>query len=857
MAASFPTASVPVDAAKMDASARQGGGMTKWLPLRLALRDLRGGLGGLRLLAICLFLGVAAIAGVGSLSSSIAAALAAQGQAILGGDVEVRIAQRRATEEERQSFAAEGAVAEVVQMRANVSTDEESMIGELKAVDDAYPLYGEFTLVGGGSLQSALQEGVLIGRQASEKLGVGVGDFVRIGLTQLPVSGVLDQEPDKVAEGFVLGPTLLINQARLTQTQLERPGSLYRVHYRIRTPETADPEAVATRLEEAFPESGFRVQDRTNAAPGARRFILNTGQFLTMVGLTSLLVAGVGVASGVGSYLASKTRSIASLKSIGADSGTIFAIYLIQIGIVALAAVMAGAIVGALVPGIVGQIAGDALPVPPRAGIYPLPLLSAAVYGLLAATVFALVPLTRARDVPAARLFRVGVETMQRPPARVVAIIAAAALIIAALAVVQAREPLFAAGFLAAAVAVLIILGLLASLITAAARRVPRPRQPLLRLALANLTRPGGMTRELTVALGLGLTLFATLAVIETNLGRQIEQTIPAEAPSHFILDIPSGEAPEFRAVVEGAAEGAGVRIVPSLRGPVTMLNDVRVADMEEIPEGGWILRGDRGLTYAADLPEGNRVVAGDWWPKDYDGPQLVAMDAEIAENLSLAVGDRITVTILGLPLEARIANLREIDWRSMGFNFGLVYSPGPIENAPHSFMATIRAPDSADRALSEALGQAFPSASVIRVRDVVDSAEALLGQLTTAIRASAAVAILAGIAVLIGAIAAARRARTYDAVMLKVLGATRTQVLIAFLIEFVLLAVTVSVLALSLGVMGGWYVVTQVFELDWLPEWAPVLGITAAGAITVIMFSLIGSWQSLRVRPAQALRTL
>ncbi|MEO0501283.1 MAG: FtsX-like permease family protein [Pseudomonadota bacterium] len=698
---------------------------------------------------------------------------------------------------------------------------------------------------------------MLIGAEAAERLSIGVGDRVRVGTGLLTIAGILDQEPDKVAEGFSLGPTLLMTQADLARTGLERPGTLFRSHYRIRVPGGVDPGDVAERIETAFPEAGFRIQDRTNAAPGARRFIQNVGQFLTMVGLTALLVAGVGIASGVSSYLATKTRSIAALKSVGADSGTIFRLYLLQIAIVALVAVAAGALVGAVVPAIVASVAGDALPVPPRAGIYPLPLVSALVYGLLAAVIFALWPLTQARDVPAARLFRAGVEGMRRPPRAVLVTMAVAAVLIGALAILPAREPVFAAGFLAAALAVLAILAGLAWAITRVAAAVPRPRRPLMRLALANLTRPGGMTRQLTIALGLGLTLFATLAVIETNLSQQIGQTIPAEAPSQFIADLPKEGADRFRTLVEGEAPGADVRLVPSLRGPVIALNDVRVADMEEIPEGGWILRGDRGLTYSASLPEGNRVVAGDWWPADYDGPQLVSMDAEIAEALDLDVGDRIIVAIFGVPLEAEIANLREIDWGALSFNFALVYSPGPIADAPHSFMATVTAPDAADRSIARAVGAEFPGASLVRIKDVVRSAQSLLGQLTTAIRASASVAILAGIAVLVGAIAAARRARTYDAVMLKVLGATKGQVLTAFMIEFVILALVVAGLALALGVGGGWYVVTRVFELEWAPSWAPVLAVTGFGAAIVILLSLIGSWQSLRARPARALRTL
>ncbi|MGB7404136.1 MAG: FtsX-like permease family protein, partial [Pacificimonas sp.] len=407
------------------------------LPLSLAIRDLRGGLGGLRLLAVCLFLGVAAIAGVGSLSSSIIGALEAEGRAILGGDVEVRIAQRRATPEERAAFEAEGEIAELVQLRANVATDEDSLIGELKAVDGAFPLYGDFTLQGGGNLQAALADGLVIGPDGAERLGVEPGDEVRIGFASMPVAAVLDNEPDKVAEGFVLGPTLMMNAERFAATQLERPGTLYRTHYRISLPDDVVPGDVAERLEGEFPEAGFRIQDRTNAAPGARRFILNTGQFLTMVGLTALLVAGVGVGSGVSSYLAGKTRAIAALKSMGAGSNTIFAMYLWQIGIVAAVSVVAGAAVGAFVPAVVGTIAGDSLPVPPRAGIYPLPLISAVVYGLLAALVFALWPLTQAKDVPAARLFRAGVEKLARPPVVIAALIIGSALLIGTLAVIQ------------------------------------------------------------------------------------------------------------------------------------------------------------------------------------------------------------------------------------------------------------------------------------------------------------------------------------------------------------------------------------------------------------------------------------
>lgn len=830
------------------------------LPLRMALRDLRGGLAGLRLLAVCLFLGVAALAGVGSLSTAIVTALSDKGQTILGGDVEATLTQRQATEAEMAAFREFGTVGEVVRMRAMASRLDgaESVLGELKAVDGTYPFYGRVRLESGLPLGEALAGGgLVVDRAALDRLNVRVGDTVTVGDTRVRITGVLAEEPDKVGEGFTLGPTLLMSLETLSRTGLRQPGSLYRTHYRLKLPANVSPEAVTEALDKRFPEAAWRLQDRSNGAPGTRRFIERLGQFLTLVGLTALLVAGVGVGNGVGSYLDGKTRSIAALKSVGADSRTIFAIYLIEVGLVALAAVVAGAIAGAFVPSIVVAFAGDALPVPPEAGVYPVPLLTAILYGLLAAAAFAIWPLAKARDIPAARLFRAGVERAARPPLRVVALSGGAALLIAAIAVAQAREPLFAAAFIAAALGLMLLLALLAAGIRWLAARVPRPRQPLLRLALGNLHRPGSMTRQLVVALGLGLTLFATLAVIETNLSRQIDEALPREAPSLFVVDIPAGEGGRFRSVVEGVAPGAAMRLVPSLRGPVIAVNGKLVSEMEDIPEGAWVLRGDRGLTWSRALPEGNRVTDGEWWPEDYAGPQLVSMDAEVGEALGLKVGDTITVSVLGVDLEATIANFREINWDSLGFNFALVYSPGLIESAPHSSMATITVSPAEVPAVSRAIVQAFSSASVIRVGDVIASAGTLLGQMSAAVRAAASVAIAAGIAVLVGAIAAARRARIYDSVMLKVLGATRGQVLASLLAEYALLALILSAIALGLGAAGGWYVVTQVFELEWLPVWRPVVLTVVLGAGTILLLSLAGSWSALGARPASALRNL
>lgn len=829
------------------------------LPLRLAVRDLRGGLAGLRLLAVCLFLGVAALAGVGSLSSAILAGLNERGQAILGGDVQVSMSQREATPAELAAFAAEGQVSQVNRMRAMAARTDgsESLLVELKGVDRSWPLYGAFRLEPGALAARPGGVDVAIGPEIADRLRVRVGERIRVGGAELRIIGLIAEEPDRVGQGFTLGSTALVDPAGLASTGLVQPGSLYSSAYRIRLAPGKSPEQVSERLKSRFKESGFQVQDRSEGAPGVRRFIGRLGQFLTLIGLTSLIVAGIGVGNGVASYLDSKRAIIATLKLLGAESRTIFLVYALEIGLVGLGAVAAGLAVGAVIPWAVTLIAGDSLPVPPTLSLYPAPLLTSALYGMLTALVFLIMPLARARIVPAASLFRAALEPARRPAWLPLLAVTIAAGLVIPLAVATSREPIFAAGFIACVLGLLLLLALLGGAIRWGASKLPRPRHPLFRLALANLHRPAAQTGRLVVALGLGLTLFTTLAVIETNLSGQIRSNIPARAPSFFLLDIPVADIGRFRAMAGQAAPGGELVTIPALRGAVVAVGGRRVADMKELPPEAWFLRGDRGLTYASELPAGSRIVAGKWWPADYRGPPLISLDVEAARAVGLKVGDSISVSVLGREIEARIASLREINWDTLGFNFVIVFAPGTLEQAPHSYMATISMPEGEERGFSRAVANAFPSVSLIRVKEVVAAVGDMLGQLGVAVRSAASVAILAGIAVLIGALAASRRARVYDSVILKLLGASRGRILAAQALEFGALALVLAAIAFMLGGAAGWYVVVKVLELEWAPDSAIVALTLAAGALITLVLGLLGSLPALAARPARALRTL
>jgi putative ABC transport system permease protein len=828
------------------------------LSWKLARRDLHRSLQGLRLLFLCIFLGVATLAAIGGLTSAITGEIAERGRAILGGDLQVSMSQRRASTDELQAMRAAGEVSETVRMRAMARSggDGPAMLTELKGVDGSYPLYGSL-LVNGRAMRAPAADQAWIVPELANRLGIGRGSTLRFGEADFRVAGLIEEEPDRVGEGFTLGPVAIVSMAGLERTGLVQPGSLISSKYRLRLPAGVQPQSVVDDLRERFPTSSWEFRDRDRAAPGASRFFERMGQFLSLIGLAALIIAGIGVSNGVGAYLRRKRDGIATLKMLGATSGDIGRVYLLQSGMVALLAVAAGLAFGTLVQAIVVRAVDDLLPVQPGLKLHPGPLLASAAYGFLMAFIFVLPPLGRARLQPVASLFREAVARRRSIGWRTVLTAAAALALIVALAAGTSKEPLFTLSVLGAVGASILLLALVGVAVARVARGVPRPSRPLVRLAITGLHRPGSQTVGLVIALGLALTLFVSIAAIETSLTAEIENTVPERAPDQFVLDVPSDERAAFEAIVRREAPGAQLNIVPNLRGTITAYGNTRVADLDEPPPGAWFLRGERGVTYSSTLPQGSELTTGEWWPPNYRGPPIVSLDREAAEILGLHVGDRLTVTVLGREIEARIASLREIHWDTMGFNYILVFPPSVLESAPHNLAATIDLEPSQEANVSGAILRAFPSATIVDVGEIIGEVSSILRQMTAAILLAASAAVLAGIAVLVGALAASRLARSYDSIILKTLGATRFQILAVQALEYGLLALVVTGISLALGLTGAWFVIVRVFEFGWRPDWTVVLTTLAAGAALTLTIALLSSLPLLKLRPATALRAL
>ncbi|WP_245906190.1 ABC transporter permease [Teichococcus aestuarii] len=831
------------------------------LSLRFARRELRGGLRGLRIVLACLALGVGAIAAVGTLRAGIQAGLSADGARILGGDLSVRVSYRPMPQAARDWITGQGArLSEVVEMRAMaIAPSGERSLVELKAVDGAYPLYGALALEPalpperGGRLAPGE---VALDPLVAERLGVAPGDEIRLGEARLRHAGTIRSEPDKVASPAILGPRAMIAMESLPATALIQPGSLVQYEYRIALPPGLAPGPFAEALRVAHDDGGWRIRGAAEASPGVNRFLDRAASFLTLAGLTALLVGGIGVATGVRAWLDQRARTIATLRCLGAPARVIFTTYLLQVLVLSALGILLGLLLGQGLSVLAARALEGALPVPPRLGFYPLPLAQAALYGVLTALTFALWPLGRAREIPGAALFRDVVQGGGgRPRWSLLAVNAAAALALVALVVGSAEQPGFALGFCAAAGGTLLLFRLGASALMALARRWRHQRRPALRLGLANLHRPGAPTALLLVALGIGLTTLSAVAMIEGNLRRQIQDQLPEAAPNFYFIDIQSDQARRFDELALAQPGVAEIRRVPSLRARITAIKGVPVDQVQATEDTRWALRGDRGLTYAATPPEGTRLVAGQWWAADYSGPPLLSLDARLAEGWGVTVGDAVTLDILGRDIALKVASLRQIEWQGLGLNFVLIASPGLLEAAPHTHIATLRGDPARDAAVLRAITDAFPNVSGIRVRDALEAVSGLLERLGTAVSAVAGVTLLAGGLVLAGAMAAGQRRRVRDAVVLKVVGATRAQVRRAWMVEFGLLGATAGVIAALCGTAASWAVARYVMRTDWafLPGTlaATILGCT----LLTLLLGYAGTALALRARAAPLLR--
>ena len=831
------------------------------LAWRMARREMKGSLSKFRIFLSALVLGVAAIGAVGSVAESMRSGIDGNARLLLGGDLEISSRHKRADEAIMTTAKEWGAIANTTEMRAMLrSPSGERKLVELKAVDEAWPLVGAAKIEGADTLQDGLKTGsALLQPSLLRSLDLSIGDEVKLGEATLIVAGTLTSEPDRTVNFGGFGPRVLISSQTLALTELEKPGSFISYRTKILLDNPQDIAKAEADIGAALKQTHARLRNVSSAAPGFDAFIARAEAFLILVGLTALLIGGLGVGSAVRAWLHGRMPVIATFKCLGAPTKLIFRIYLLQIMAIAAIGVFMGLVIAAIAPALTASILSNYISVPPVIAIFPKPLFVAGAFGLLTAFIFTLLPLARAQSIRASQLFRSLITPPTGlPPFGILLRMIIAGIALALLALIATSDARLTFGFIGGALASLAVLAALGEMVMRIMRRLPSPSYVPARLALSAITRQGSPLRAIIIAFGLGLSVLVAVTLTRHNLDQQISARVADKAPDWFFIDIQPDQIDRFEAITTQIEGINDIQKTPMLRGRVSALAGIDAADIDPPEESAWILRGDRALTWQAEPPKGAKIVAGEWWDADYQGKPLISISQDAFVDFGLSLGDTVSINVLGRNITAEIANVREIEWESFSINFVFILSPGLLDKAPHSWIATSYADnEEAITEIEKAVTDEFSNVSAISVREAVATATNILDLLGGAIRLTALVTLISGIAVLAGTVASSEAQRLSDSIILKVLGARRKDILIAWLLEYALLGLLTALCASVIGTAASAALISGFLRADFYPDLTVIASTAIIGAAATCLLGLFGAWRSLGHRPAPHLREL
>jgi putative ABC transport system permease protein len=830
------------------------------LAWRLAWRDLRGGLNGLLIVLLCLGVGVASVAAIGSLRAALNQGIAQSGRSILGGDLELSTGTAPFPPAVAAWFTGQGAlVSETIDTRSIlIAPSGRRLLAAVRAVGPDWPLLGAVTSAPPDQFArlAANPPGLLLDATGAASLGLHPGDMVSLGGVKLMFRGTIAASPDSLGDSQLFGVKAFAAGPALAGTALVAPSPLVSFNLQILLPPGANPARIAAAFRHKFPNPEWRLRGAADASADLKRFVDQAALFMTLLSLAALAVGGIGVANGVEAWTTARARTIATLRCLGAPARLVSLIHALQLLLIGVPGILAGIALGAVAPLAVLPWLKAKLPLPAHLGIYPGPLALAGIFGLLVGIVFAIPPLRRAGGISGAALFRRAGLPARVPfswRAFIVQGLFGAALI--ALAAISVPRPSLALGFCAGTILVLLLLRAAAWGLIRALRHLPSPRDAAFAFGLRRLTGPASSLPLILLSAGAGLTVLVAVAEIRGNLVSEFSGAIPAAAPSFYFIDIQPGDLPAFQSALNSTHAAHDEHIMPAMRARIIGVHGVPVDQFHAPAQSAWPLRTDIGFTYAATPPPGAKIVQGAWWPADYLGPPLISFDAAIAHDWGLRLGDTITVNVLGRTFDLKIANLRDIHWQNLQLNFLIVGTPDPFAGAPHTLIATVKTDPGKAGDVLAAVTDALPGVTGIDVTQILRSLAGLLGEIGTAVSVVGLVALLAGGLVLISAMAAEREARIAEAVILKTLGATSNKIMRAWIFEFAVAGGAAGCLAGLFGTIAAAITITQVFHTDW--HFSPLIMIVTLLASIAAMMGLgfLSTASALRQPAAARLR--
>lgn len=878
--------------------------MTRFM-VTMAWRETRAAWRHFLYFLVCIAIGVGALTGVSLFGTQVERTVTKEARGLLGGDLEIRLTRRISPQgrDVLDSLMERGIVlthvSELVAMAAQAepsSGGQPTQIVELKAVEPQYPLYGSLRVEPDTDLRELLRQqdrncseracfGVVVQESLLIRMGLAVGDRLKIGEGQFVITGVIRTEPDRMANAFSLGPRVLMSQEGLRSAELIKVGSRIRERFLLKVPSSMPPDPLLYELRGRLASDSARVSSYREAQPQLKQSLEQLTRYLGLIGLTALFVGGLGVATSVHAFIREKLNTIAILKTVGADSETIVLTYGLQALMLGLVGSLVGLLIGMALhlglPWVIAAVmASDLLDqlgfAKGSIGLSFAPLLKGLALGMLSTLLFTLWPLLTIREVKPARIFRREVApassmlslrrtrwwtSWHKKIDRVRLLVGVGiGLGLALLSVWQAGSWRVGLLFVVAFAAAVFLLGASASAALMAVKKWPRPEPLALRQAVGNVTRPGSQVVSMTIAIGIGVMVVITVSLVERSLLAQVGENRPTDAPTFFFIDIQPDQAEGMVSLLRQRSGDPAPQLTPLVRSRLSAVKDepVKFEPMSEEEEQReksaqreerrrkWFLTREYVLTFLQDLPKDNKVIQGQWWkPGQVLTTPLISIEEDAARQLGVTVGDTIELDIQGVPITGEISSIRAVEWGNMSTNFFMIFSPGALEGAPHTYVATARVAPSDEVPLQQAVVAAFPNVTAINIGDVLDSFARVLDRLSLAIRAVALFCVLSGGLVMAAALAATRYRRLYESVILKALGATRGVIARSFALEYAMLGALGGLLGIALASALSWAVLETVFDLSWsLQPDVLAIGFVA----TVLLTLLVGFLSTYRI---------
>jgi len=793
------------------------------LIIKYALKDLSRNYKKLTSIIVTLFISLFILSAIFTIEDSLKKELNDNAKALLGGDLEIDYNRNEGSLKLVNQVKEFATVSQMIEFSTMVSTigrdKNKSLFTRIKTVDTKYPLYGSVDYEPAGAFDRMHNEPntLLINESLSKNLNLKINEKIKVQNQLFTIIGIVKSVPD--VSGFVaFGDWALAGDQTLEILKLNGIGSFLNYEYKIKFNETDDAGKIEKKIENIFKDDQkVKLRYPENSASGLKRIINNFSQFLSLVSISAMLIAGIGIANTLLSFINQNNMSIAVRKAVGFYSGNIKTLYYLQLFILLLVITTFAYGSSFLIVPFVDQYLSDGLGLNVSPVFSIINFIKIFLVGLLVLIIFSIPTISSIDQVKASNLFRnvfQNLEFYYSKKSTALSLILLSILVL--LFSFGSERPIYSLGYFVAFFVCLIVFFLLSKIIIYFLKKFKSTSNISLKVSIKNITQTKSITPITIMSLGLGVTLLLTLALVGTNFQREIAKSIPDIAPDYFFVGIQKGEKEIFEKNILNMDANAKIEVVPMVSSGIIKINGINPNTyIRPDNDSYWVIGSDRRSSWVDEVPEDNPLTEGKWWDITKPNKLQISLDAEVAKNLNIKLGDVFTLNIYGREIDGEIVNFRAVDYRDLSINFAMLFNPQFANNIPHEYLATAKF-ETIEKFDETSMLDVLPSLSMIKIADYLNKVTDVLNKVFIAVTLISAVTIIIGLIVISSAIMVQGKVKEYQNLVFKILGFSKKEVILSSLIEFLIIFNSVILIATFFAVTASKFIMENIFELVW-----------------------------------------